>query len=30
VRGAAVGDVRRVMLPSGEKDYEVIAIAYPG
>ena len=30
VRGAAVGDVRRVVLPGGEKDYEVIAIAYPG
>jgi transcription elongation factor GreB len=29
VRGAAVGDLRRVTLPSGEKDYEVIAIAYP-
>ncbi|HMO09265.1 MAG TPA: GreA/GreB family elongation factor, partial [Paracoccaceae bacterium] len=30
VRGAAAGDVRRVRLPSGEKDWEVIAIAYPG
>ncbi len=30
IRGAAVGDVRRVTLPSGEKDYEVVAIAYPG
>jgi transcription elongation factor GreB len=30
MRGAAVGDVRRVVLPVGEKDYEVIAIAYPG
>ncbi|MGH6614092.1 transcription elongation factor GreB [Sphingomonas sp.] len=29
LRGAAVGDVRRVILPSGEKEYEVIAIAYP-
>jgi len=29
VRGAAVGDVRRVVLPGGEKDYEVVAIAYP-
>ena len=29
VRGAAVGDLRRVMLPSGEKEYEIIAIAYP-
>lgn len=30
IRGAAVGDLRRVTLPSGEKDYEVVAIAYPG
>jgi len=30
VRGAAVGDSRRVVLPAGEKDYEVIAISYPG
>ena len=30
VRGAAVGDVRRVALPGGEKDYEVVTIAYPG
>lgn len=29
LRGAAVGDVRRVVLPAGEKDYEVVAIAYP-
>lgn len=29
-RGAAVGDVRRVTLPVGEKEYEVIEIAYPG
>jgi len=29
LRGAAVGDVRRVTLPGGEKDYEVVAIAYP-
>ncbi len=29
LRGAAVGDVRRVMLPAGERDYEVIAISYP-
>jgi len=29
LRGAAVGDVRRVRLPAGEKDYEVMAIAYP-
>lgn len=30
IRGAAVGDVRRVALPSGERDYEVAAISYPG
>lgn len=29
VRGAAVGDLRRVQLPVGEKEYEVLAIAYP-
>lgn len=29
LRGSAVGDVRRVALPAGEKDYEVMAIAYP-
>jgi transcription elongation factor GreB len=29
IRGAAVGDLRRVILPSGEKEYEVLAIAYP-
>lgn len=27
--GAAVGDTRRVTLPGGERDYEVVAIAYP-
>ena len=30
VRGAAVGDLRLVRLPSGEKEYEVVAIDYPG
>ena len=30
LRGAAVGDLRRVILPAGEKDYEIAAIAYPG
>ncbi|HZF94318.1 MAG TPA: transcription elongation factor GreB [Allosphingosinicella sp.] len=29
IKGAAVGDVRRVALPSGEREYEVVAIAYP-
>ena len=29
MRGAAVGDVRAVVLPGGAKDYEVIAIRYP-
>lgn len=29
LRGAAVGDVRRVQLPAGEREYEVIAISYP-
>ena len=30
LRGAAVGDLRRVTLPVGEKEYEVMAITYPG
>ncbi|MGK6319847.1 transcription elongation factor GreB [Sphingomonas sp. DT-204] len=29
LRGAAVGDLRRVSLPAGEREYEVMAIAYP-
>lgn len=29
-RGTAVGDVRRVALPAGDKEYEVLAISYPG
>lgn len=29
IRGAAVGDVRRVHLPAGEKELEIIAIGYP-
>ena len=29
LRGAAIGDVRRVDLPAGPKDYEVVAIRYP-
>ena len=29
IRGAAVGDLRKVVLPSGERDYEVIRIDYP-
>jgi len=28
LRGAAVGDVRRVMLPGGEKIWEVIGVGY--
>lgn len=30
LRGASLGDLRRVLLPGGEKEWEVIAIAYPG
>lgn len=30
IRGAAVGDLRRVTLPAGEREYEILAIAYPG
>lgn len=29
LRGAAVGDLRRVRLPAGEKEWEVLAISYP-
>jgi transcription elongation factor GreB len=29
LRGAAVGDLRMVRLPSGEKEWEVMAIEYP-
>ena len=29
IRGAVVGDLRRVQLPSGEKELEVVRIAYP-
>jgi transcription elongation factor GreB len=29
LRGAAVGDLRTVRLPSGEKEWEVLEIAYP-
>lgn len=29
LRGAAIGDLRKVMLPAGEKEYEVMTIAYP-
>ncbi len=30
LRGASVGDLRRVMLPGGEKEWEVTEIGYPG
>jgi transcription elongation factor GreB len=30
LRWAALGDVRRVRLPGGEKEYEVVGISYPG
>lgn len=30
LRGARVGDVRSVALPAGRREWEVIAIAYPG
>lgn len=29
LRGAAIGDLRKVMLPAGEREYEVIALTYP-
>ena len=30
IRGAAVGDLRRVQLPSGERELEIVSIRYPG
>jgi transcription elongation factor GreB len=30
LRGAAVGDLRRITLPGGDKEYEVVSILYPG
>ena len=30
LRGAAPGDLRKVALPGGTKDWEVLAITYPG
>jgi transcription elongation factor GreB len=29
LRGAGVGDLRRVTLPAGEREYEVVAVTYP-
>ena len=29
LRGAAVGDLRTVRLPAGEKEWEVVALSYP-
>ncbi|PWG01182.1 transcription elongation factor GreB [Sphingosinicella humi] len=29
IRRAAVGDLRRVQLPAGEKEFEIMAIGYP-
>lgn len=29
LRGATVGDLRKVRLPGGEKEWEVIAVSYP-
>jgi len=29
LRGAAIGDLRTVRLPGGEKEWEVVSIAYP-
>jgi transcription elongation factor GreB len=30
LRGAGVGDLRTVRLPSGSRDFEVLSISYPG
>jgi transcription elongation factor GreB len=29
IRGAAIGDVRRVTLPSGERELEILGVEYP-
>lgn len=29
LRGAATGDLRRVVLPAGEREYEVLSVSYP-
>jgi transcription elongation factor GreB len=29
LRGAAVGDLRRITLPGGEREYEIVMISYP-
>ena len=29
LRGAAAGELRRVTLPAGEREYEVISVSYP-
>ena len=29
LRGAGIGDLRRVVLPGGDKEWEVVAITYP-
>jgi transcription elongation factor GreB len=29
LRGAGIGDLRRVMLPTSEKEWEILAITYP-
>jgi transcription elongation factor GreB len=29
IRGSSVGDLRKVSLPGGEKEYEIVAIDYP-
>ena len=29
LRGSAIGDLRRVTLPAGEREYEVISVSYP-
>lgn len=30
LRGASLGDLRRVELPSGPREYEILSISYPG
>jgi transcription elongation factor GreB len=30
IRGAAAGDLRRVVLPAGEREFEILKVDYPG
>jgi transcription elongation factor GreB len=29
LRGASIGDLRRITLPGGEREYEILSLRYP-